>query len=244
MAATVLIWNNHMRPVGNSYCGHAAMIIDSNWKAMASSYVSWWPESEKDNSSSPNLSVFADLSEENYAPDHILRISVFNNNAAISKWAEIRNKPKSTYRFLRKNCSTIVSRVLLAGNTKPLGFGVSNNLIWTPIRVKRLADAMGAERKEWSWLIDQFVSAGVLPEGMRAHLSKLAKRDSAHGSSTTVCCYVQGYKIYQQPLIILNGKTIGKQDLGTEVFSLQHNTITRGVVEQGENGERRPVFYT
>ncbi|PVZ63901.1 hypothetical protein [Pelagibaculum spongiae] len=60
-------------------------------------------------------------------------LSGLNCRAMIEEWASIRTKPDAHYRTLRKNCSTIVARVLRAGGIdQHTSFGNRHHLVWTP----------------------------------------------------------------------------------------------------------------
>jgi hypothetical protein len=55
----------------------------------------------------------------------------------------------SSYRTLRKNCSTIVSRVLHAGGYHARKWSEDSNWVWSPADVARLARRAGGENMTW-----------------------------------------------------------------------------------------------
>lgn len=48
-------------------------------------------------------------------PEHIIQLLGLSVPAMMAEWSEICDKPDAHYRLLRKNCSTIVARILRAG---------------------------------------------------------------------------------------------------------------------------------
>ena len=216
---TVLIWNNKMYhgPGGHEYSGHAAMSIDDDWRQLGqqASYVSWWPEKDSEGHntgfSKPKMSVSDDFAAEGYAPDHIIKIAGLDTRAMMGKWQDTKNKPNSSYKFYRKNCSTIVGRVLSEGSSKG---GLSRvNLIWTPLKVKRLALAMGGTTKTWHEFLKELVVSGYLSAGDGKALDTLGKRDERHGSSGAKCYFAKGKQIAPKTFIAwtAGGKSGGHQ---------------------------------
>lgn len=120
-------------------------------------YVSWWPDLSRGCSNSTLLfsrnksttvaDLARDMQEENSRP----HVTYTFNNLSVSKmqfeWESIKNKyqhnlmRKTSYRFLGKNCASIVWRILCAGgicNLMSSGVGKdwkTHNLIWTPKKV-------------------------------------------------------------------------------------------------------------
>ncbi|RVT92035.1 hypothetical protein EOD42_20080 [Rhodovarius crocodyli] len=189
---TVLVWNNHLRPIGNSFPGHASVSIDDNW-ASDKSYVSWLPGDDHKifrEFGRAGASISTDLMFEKYAPDHIIRITGMDVMAMMSKWNEVRSKENAHYRYTRKNCSTIASRVLKAGSAQ--GGLKRHHIIWTPLMVKRLALEMGGTTMLWTDLLQECRQRGHLSPGDVLVLQNLHKRDERSGSSMTTFHYSRG----------------------------------------------------
>ncbi len=62
-----------------------------------------------------------------------VNIDGLDEQAMATEWQAIRSKPGAHYRLFRKNCATVVHRVLAAGGgDQRAGWRASHNLIWTP----------------------------------------------------------------------------------------------------------------
>ncbi|WP_427024287.1 hypothetical protein ACP4J4_17570 [Aureimonas ureilytica] len=195
---TVLIWNNNEVTTGHSYPGHASLQIGVNW-ATADDYVSWVPAegspSDGNHRKGRANSILYDLSLEGCAPDHILFMpGGLNENAMRAEWYKTKGKEGAHYRFYRKNCSNIASRVLKAGSSKG-SLIQRHNAIWTPLKVKRLAVQMGGEPRDWAWLIGSLHAVNVLTDGEHKMLGDLKKRDERHGTNPSASYHAGGYKI-------------------------------------------------
>ncbi len=162
--------------------GHSCMNIGDVWLPFGGdnvdNYVSWWPGGKRETGTkarmegakgggvtakaSPKTNFCLDVMAERYLPDHIIRLP--SDPGKVTKmqaaWNEIRGKDDAHYRFLYKNCSTIVARVLRAG-----GFSASlwsdHSLVWTPNKVKKFADGAGGTRLTWAALLAELKGVGV-----------------------------------------------------------------------------------
>jgi len=194
--ATVFIWNNNKIGGGHDVTGHAAMNITDIWVDSASdngkNYVSWWPSDNKKEVFGHGKGVkfgveaanfLEDIKdEEGYAPDHVIRIDnkSLDTQAMLSKWSEIRNKEKAHYRFYRKNCSTIVARVLRDGTKSGSGW-YRHSTLWTPLKAKRFALDIGGQELDWLSFVEEISPYVAGPEA--ACLRMLKRRSSRHGFS-------------------------------------------------------------
>ena len=197
----VLIWNNNMVTTGHSYPGHAALQIGYNW-GNTESYVSWIPDSMTGPDGGARLakkhSVLQDLSFEGCAPDHILLMPEDLDVPKMrAEWGKIKGKADAHYKFYRKNCSNIASRVLKEGSSKG-SLVQRHNAIWTPLKVKRLALEMGGKPQEWTWLINELNSCDVINGSEKTMLASLRKRDERHGSNSNASYHAGGHKIAQK----------------------------------------------
>jgi hypothetical protein len=250
---TVLIWNNKMYG-SHSYSGHASMSIDDQWgkEEQAQSYVSWWPDHDHQvggiGKSKPKVSISADLQAEGYAPDHIIDLSRMATGAMLGVWNEIRTSTKY-YRYLRRNCSTVVSQVLKAGS-KLGSFSERNNLIWTPVKVKDLALSMGGQKVTWESFLQTLRQDKYLTRSDVVVLSQLLKRDEAHGKDSTGnnAYYSNGRKVVAKPWLkwdITNGQgfSIGNAKSPTSYFfSSSGSILSTGTVRT--NTDNNKLEYT
>jgi hypothetical protein len=111
--STVFVW----APLGE-HVGHAAMAIgdqrpDASWDRQNVTYVSWWP-SNAPHAGSHDLSFkndFAnDCTSEGGPPESIIEVRGLDDIAMYTAWTQISSKANAHYRFMVKNCSTIVAR--------------------------------------------------------------------------------------------------------------------------------------
>lgn len=184
--ATVFIWNNNIISAkfgrGHSVIGHASLNIVDEWVNFGVNndhfYVSWWPGEGGGVAGDSFLEDIKD--EEGYAPDHVIRIekSQLDTMSMMSKWHEIRNKHGASYKFFKKNCSTIASRVLKAGSSSGSVLK-RHHAIWTPLEVKRLAYAMGG--KDMNWVEFVMELKGSISAESLEQLKTVKRRSSRHG---------------------------------------------------------------
>src|SRR5262249_26813858 len=85
-------------------------------------------------------SIFADVALEGYAPDHVIRINNLDVHKMTAKWRSIRNKNNAHYKFLRKNCSTVVAHVMQAGTQ---WYNNDHYMNWTPTNIRDYAMKLG-----------------------------------------------------------------------------------------------------
>ncbi|WP_426960123.1 DUF4105 domain-containing protein [Muricoccus radiodurans] len=124
-------------------------------------------------------SLFADVALENYAPDHVIRIKNLNVNKMVAKWRSIRMKQNASYKFLRKNCSTIVAEVLQVATP---WYKTSHHQIWTPCDVRDYAMRVGKPML-WSDFIDELVANRYGTKEQLALLRGVKRRSAARGTS-------------------------------------------------------------
>lgn len=167
--------------------GHASMNIGDVWQRLGEdntdNYVSWWPGGKRDTSKSAQAgaaitkqgvtangvakhNLCLDIIKEGYLPDHIIRLDVTEGQIRNmqAKWNEIRHKEGANYRFVVKNCSTIVARVLRAGNLTvggATGWWRNHSMIWTPNKIKEMADGAGGNRMTWAALWAELQRSGI-----------------------------------------------------------------------------------
>jgi hypothetical protein len=242
--STIIIWNNHMY-VNNPYPGHAAMSIDGVWAKDASTYVSWWPGKKQDGLqlASPNLEFFADLKAEGYAPDHIIRVSALRADVMKSTWQQKRTKDNAHYKFLAKNCSTLVATVLKSGGKRGSSLA-RNQLVWTPLKVRDLAIDMGGVTMTWLSLLDEFVEQGYMNRADREVLTHLYKRDAKHGKNSTgnESIYAKGEKINAKSHLMFGGGShvigdIAKAD--TFFYASEGSLISSGTIHCNNGSYKR-----
>ncbi|VTR96205.1 Uncharacterized protein OS=Acidiphilium multivorum (strain DSM 11245 / JCM 8867 / AIU301) GN=ACMV_24800 PE=4 SV=1 [Gemmata massiliana] len=130
---------------------------------LTKNYVSYWPNTAAATfgvadvfgtrkQSRCKRSVVEDLQAEGYLPDWVIKLNTNTNQETrmMSEWASIRDKPKSTYGAFKKNCSTIVSRVMHAGGLYAKKWAVNCNWVWAPGDVRQLALKVGGQPMTWA----------------------------------------------------------------------------------------------
>lgn len=241
---TVIIWNNHEHPFGgHTYPGHAALSIRDRWDqdAFFMDYVSWWPNEGDDRRATPNQTFLHDLKEEGYAPDHVIHVTGLNETAMKAAWMQILNSVRE-YGFLRHNCSTIVARVLKAGSSAG-GVLLRNNAIWTPLKVKRLALAMGGQKMSYGWLLFEMKKLGLITESEVEALGRLAKRDERHGrgSASQLAYFAQGQRIRPRDEITIKYGGIKIFGGGSARAGTTARTVTVSATDELQYGSRQAV---
>ncbi|MBT3377185.1 MAG: hypothetical protein HN742_36230 [Lentisphaerae bacterium] len=182
--STVLIWNNNMVGRGHQVMGHSSLNINGVWNHggdITPNYVSWWPGDTGSNMAKPQESFSRDGLLEKYLPDHIIRLKSLDVPVMLSKWRDVRTKENAHYRERVKNCSTIVGRILRAGSEKAtcaLWYG--HSVIWTPLKVKRLAFKLGGVEVDWKDFEQQ-----LRKERAEISCRWMMKRDRKHGNPNT-----------------------------------------------------------
>lgn len=183
-SGTVYIWLPNQK---EKRVGHVSMQINS--EPVEENYVSWWPESESKKSiSAPvskilvsetssifdssvkrkiyNPSTFEiDMDSERGGPNMIYTLNpdFFSKVLMMIAWCDIKNKDNCHYKFLSKNCSTIVARVLYAGlkyekkHQKIFSFLTHGYAIATPVdialKMEHIAKIGLATKSEGSFLM-------------------------------------------------------------------------------------------
>lgn len=170
-------------------------------------FVSWMPAAGDEKSHSGkdkgdgNENILRDLTYEGYSPDHIIEIPTteIQERKMVEYWRNFRSKTVSpdvdkridaelhgsaapSYRFLVKNCSTAVARVLKSGEISCTSYNPfrKHKMIWTPVDVKNLAlGYKGATKKLW---VD-WVDSTQLTHDEKTLLKYYLKRHGRHGST-------------------------------------------------------------
>jgi hypothetical protein len=124
-------------------------------------------------------SIFADVALETYAPDHVVRITTLDVLKMTAKWRHIRSKDGAHYKFLRKNCSTIVAHVMQAGSP---WYNNDHYMIWTPTNVRDYALKLGTSML-WSDFIDELENKLFGTKEQLALLRKAKRRSGSRGTS-------------------------------------------------------------
>src|ERR1700722_1471278 len=111
---------------------------------------------------SPKINFCNDVIAEKYLPDHIIRLPSTPDQVREmqGKWNSIRTKENAHYRFLFKNCSTIVARVLRAGGYSA-NLWRDHSMLWTPNKIKEFALGAGGKLMKWSEFWAELEKAGV-----------------------------------------------------------------------------------
>jgi hypothetical protein len=189
MASYVIIWENntfgHQKVNGHIWPGHAAMNIGDHFHNSETnpppenSYVSWWPDRGVDfglkdfikdifkpHEGRKHLTLSRDVNAERYLPDHIIRLESTeqNEDRMRAAWKAVLDKD-SHYKSMRKNCSTIVSRVLHAGGYYARKWAMDCNFAWTPADVKKLALRAGGDLMRWDDFLDVIEDSGIVTIG-------------------------------------------------------------------------------
>jgi len=164
---TVFVWE----PVGG--VGHASIAIGDqgrfnhhDWFDQTAGYASWFPGKSTANPAESgadargilpgrmymkeSCTFEADCDSEEGIPENAIQLPRLSIQHMMQLWTEIRDKPNAHYRLLRKNCSTIVARILRAGMTTMSGWQQAkvqysaHCLYWTPADVLKFASELAA----------------------------------------------------------------------------------------------------
>ncbi len=180
-------------------------------------YVSWWPTEEANFTVGTALkSIFekrkvgkttinfkTDCVSEGYLPDHIIQLdtSTDQEDNMSAAWKAVYLKPKhgvvvgSTFSNLRKNCSTIVSRVIHAANLYSLKWSENHHSFWTPAKIYKLALSVRGTLMTWDEFndIQTATSGSDLAEGIVGNKGKLINkaRSGAYCTLGLPCEYQQ-----------------------------------------------------
>jgi len=172
MPSYVFVWENntfgHSKVKGRTWPGHSSINISkefwgSDEAAMAKNYASFWPSKSADfgvigalfskkQKGDSNTTFEDDIYAEGYLPDHVIEMPTdgAKERLMLASWLTILlKKGGSNYRTLRKNCSTVVSRILHAGGYHAKKWAVDCNFAWSPADIKNLAVAAGGTLMTW-----------------------------------------------------------------------------------------------
>lgn len=185
MPSYVIVWENntfgHQKVKGHTWPGHVSMNIGQTIAFMNGdidqNYVSFWPGETaffnpkgalfgKNTKAVKKWSIIEDMSVEKYLPDHVIEMETTEDKekAMLAAWKAIANKAGgTTYKTLRKNCSTIVSRILHAGGFYAKKWAVDCNFAWTPADVKRLALKAGGRAMQWTEFLTILEASQIKP---------------------------------------------------------------------------------
>ena len=172
--ATVIVWENNMsgrNGTRRTWAGHASLCLTDQWDGGAANrldhYVSWWPDVEKFGvrQGAPKLDIVEDIKREGYAPDWIIRLPEDRIDLPKMKtaWQHERGQAlggglrDQEYRFITRNCATIVARVMMAGGLMPH----RRPQVWSPVRVKEFAEQVGGTRMTWDELKVEMRACGL-----------------------------------------------------------------------------------
>jgi hypothetical protein len=218
MASYVIIWENntfgHQKVSGHTWPGHAAMNIGDSFDngevdPILNNYASWWPGEGADFSIGGiikslftksqkgdfNFSIIDDIESETYLPDHVIKLDTSRDQQMLmkSEWRSVFRKPGgASYKNLRKNCSTIVSRVLHAGGFLAQKWAVDNNWAWTPADVRALADASGGTHMTWVAFLAVLAQSNIAPDELGAATAR-----SGRYCSTGAPCRFQTGEVWR-----------------------------------------------
>jgi hypothetical protein len=162
---TVFVWE----PVAG--VGHAAIAIGDqarftkgHWYDQTVGYASWFPGQHLDDPDESGADASGllpgvmymkqsctfedDCNSEGGLPEHAIPVRGLRVSSMMTRWTEIRDKPNAHYRLLRKNCSTIVARILRAGFAGLTNWQVAklhfyaHKPYWTPEDIRTFAQTI------------------------------------------------------------------------------------------------------
>ena len=257
----------HYTAAAKEVVGHVSMHIDDDFLPVVDEetgfgfddgHVSWLPAGTPETGKrrgpevrekmaadlGPNF--LADLTFENYAPDHVIRIpnpplAYLNRMRSMrARHEELKNGEVQHYDFHRKNCSRVVSRVLRNGWKKTGGnfkYGQVVRGLWTPLMVKRLAiDLVGgpglnqpAHALTWhEFLWEMVQQKAVMPEtaNLMAHFKRRA--DNRGSSQADARFQFKGAQRFGKGLA---SGVKGEENMPAELF-LYTDLKARGVDEE------------
>lgn len=152
ISARVYVWYPHGDDIG-----HASMHIGPDWQSGDTvNYVSWWPDHTNDTldllpgrkSGGECRSMAQDAKSEGGKPHVSFQLYDLDVGAMAKEWALIKGKNQAHYRLMRKNCATIVARVLRAGGAATwaakgiLPSWDAHRVYWTPKLVAKLCSGI------------------------------------------------------------------------------------------------------
>jgi hypothetical protein len=94
-----------------------------------------------------------------------------------------RTNAGPSYRYKLKNCSTMVANLLnRTTRSRRVWPHLRRHIVWTPLRIKRFALAMGAERMTWGDFVNKEAGRNLSDEA-KEMLLKVKKRQAGIGST-------------------------------------------------------------
>lgn len=221
MPSYVFVWENntfgHQKVSGHTWPGHSAMNIGKEFwfsddGATQQNYVSWWPSEGasfgvlgalfgKNQKGGFTLCLMDDVENEGYLPDHVIELQTTakQEGQMMAEWKSVLNKKGgSSYKTLRKNCSTICSRVLHAGGFHAKKWAVDNNFVWSPADIRALAVASGGTMLPWTAFLRVLGPCFIKAEHFKDDDGKLINyARSGRYCSTGVTCKYQSDETWQ-----------------------------------------------
>lgn len=152
--AKVYIWYPN-----DGMVGHASMHIGAQVNAHGTNwYVSWWPDDGTMAAGGAGPTVTCSAQPRTFAydksddgegskPHVIYKLTGLDIAAMKAEWDGTKNKANAHYRFLPKNCSTIVARILRAGGADKMlsaaaRLSYAHNVYWTPKNVAQFCNQL------------------------------------------------------------------------------------------------------
>jgi hypothetical protein len=191
-------------PPGDAAAAHATYL-----GSLSNTYVSYWPQTQgatfgvadvfgKRDQGRVVRSIADDIKCEGYLPDWVIKLdsSQAQEQNMEAEWSGIRTKPNKTYGAFKKNCSTIVSRVLHAAGYNAKKWAVDCNWVWAPGDIRRLALAVGGTPMNWVDVVPLLTASGITPA---KYGNKDSTRDTAYGQIGVKSKHYWGNKILTVP---------------------------------------------
>ena len=221
MPSYVVVWENntfgHQKVSGNSWPGHSAINIGKEFwysddAALNKNYVSWWPSQGasfgvmgalfgKSQKGDSNPCLMDDMEAEGYLPDHVIEMptSLAQEASMLAEWkTTLAHKGGASYKTLRKNCSTICSRVLHAGGFHAKKWAVENNFAWSPGDIRALAVTAGGTMLTWTAFLAVLAPCFVFAANFKsANGTVIGTARSGVYCSTGAPCKYQKDKTYK-----------------------------------------------
>lgn len=198
----------------------------------------------------PNF--FFDLVVEGYAPDHIINIRA--TQAQIDRMVAMRRTIESkysadnrnpSYRMYRKNCSTIVARVLGAAyrgahfNFKSF---IHKTVPWTPLEIKRVCQRLPNSRAyTWDEFLERLKNNQYIHINTWIVLKEFMRRSSTHGSSGAIPrhLYEEGSK-----KSLRHRRKISSREANTTDFIAQQAYVDLGNTVRTRNAWKDAVYMS
>jgi hypothetical protein len=185
---------------GDVGAAHAAYV-----GTLHNNYVSYWPFVAgatfgvadvfgKRPAGDVKRSIADDIKAEGFLPDWVIKLASSNakEQDMLAEWNAVRTKVGKSYGAFKKNCSTIVSRVLHAGGFYAKKWAIDCNWVWAPGDIRRLALEVGGTRMKWSEVTPLLTASGITPA---AYWSRDYTRDAAYSNIGTPSKYYFGARV-------------------------------------------------